>query len=121
MDREDVVAKLSALAHAGRLDIFRLLMVAGRAGLPAGEVARRLDVAPTSLSANLKVLTHAGLIKGRRDGRSIIYSADYAQMTALLGFLLEDCCAGEAAICAPLTRLLANPTCYSPAQLEIPR
>ncbi|MFN3514419.1 MAG: ArsR/SmtB family transcription factor [Phenylobacterium sp.] len=93
---------LSALAHEGRLSIFRLLVQAGGDGLSAGEIARRLDILPNTLSANLTVLSHAGLVASRREGRSIIYSAGYAAMRELLEFLMEDCCAGAPEICAPL-------------------
>lgn len=118
MDRDAVITRLSALAHTGRLDIFRLLVVAGSGGVPAGEIARRLQVVPNTLSANLRVLNHAGLIDARRDGRSIIYSADFTAMTDLLGFLVADCCAGDAAICAPLASILNTAACRPPATIH---
>src|ERR1700761_6849866 len=96
------VEALSALAHESRLAIFRLLVRAGPGGVAAGEIARKLDILPNTLSANLTVLANAGLIESRRDGRSVIYSADYERMTGLLSFLMEDCCNGDATICAPL-------------------
>ena len=99
------VEALSALAHEGRLSIYRLLVRAGGDGLAAGRIAQKLDVLPNTLSANLTVLANAGLVESRRDGRSIIYSADYDRMTGLLGFLMEDCCNGNAAICAPLVAI----------------
>lgn len=105
------VEALSALAHEGRLSIFRLLVRAGREGLPAGEIARKLSVLPNTLSANLTVLSNAGLIGSKRDGRSIIYTADYERMTALLGFLMEDCCNGEASICVPLAEIAKRAAC----------
>ncbi|RYF92872.1 MAG: transcriptional regulator [Caulobacteraceae bacterium] len=111
MDRQAVVASLSALAHEGRLDIFRLLVKAGPQGTPAGEIARRLAVMPNALSANLKVLSHAGLIGSRRQGRSIIYRANYSAMTDVLGFLMEDCCGGDAAICGPLVEIANRAAC----------
>ncbi len=98
----------SALGHEGRLAIFRLLVEAGPQGVAAGDVARTLDVAPSSLSANLTILSSAGLITSRRDGRSIIYSADFATVGGLLGFLVEDCCNGAPEVCAPLDSLLAR-------------
>ena len=94
---------LSALAHEGRLSIFRLLVRAGRGGMAAGDIGRKLDVLPNTLSASLTVLANAGLVTSRRDGRSIIYAADYERMSGLLGFLMEDCCGGDAEICAPCT------------------
>lgn len=105
MESNEAVVALSALAHDGRLRAFRLLVQAGPSGLAAGELARRLDVAPNTLSAGLTVLAHAGLVQGRRAGRSVIYSARYGEMTGLIRFLIEDCCAGSAEVCAPLAGL----------------
>ena len=95
------VNALSALAHASRLAVFRLLVRAGPDGMPAGEIAREIGVLPNTLSSHLTILGFAGLIKSRRAGRSIIYSADYDRMRELLGFLVEDCCGGRPEICAP--------------------
>ena len=108
MESRAAVASLSALGHEGRLAIFRLLVQAGPAGVAAGEIARRLDSLPNTLSANLNVLSHAGLIVSRREGRSIVYSADFAAMSGLLGFLMADCCASAPEICAPLGDILAR-------------
>lgn len=105
------VEALSALAHEGRLSIFRLLVRAGHDGLAAGAIGRKLSVLPNTLSANLTVLSNAGLISSKRDGRSIIYSADYERMTGLLGFLMEDCCNGNATICAPLVEIAKRAAC----------
>jgi ArsR family transcriptional regulator len=105
------VDSLSALAHEGRLAVFRMLVKAGPEGIAAGEIARKLDVPANSLSANLNILSHAGLVGSRRDGRSIIYNARYDQMTKLLGYLLEDCCNGSAQICAPLTKVINRVGC----------
>jgi DNA-binding transcriptional ArsR family regulator len=105
------VEALSALAHEGRLSVFRLLVRAGKGGLAAGEIGRKLDVLPNTLSASLSVLANAGLVASRRDGRSIIYTADYERMSSLLGFLMEDCCNGNAAICAPLAAIAARAAC----------
>ncbi len=111
MEVRSAVAALSALAHEGRLDVFRMLVQAGGEGLPAGEIARRLGVPASTLSANLNVLGHAGLIASRRDGRSIIYTAAFERMAELLGFLTEDCCQGSAAICAPLAEIVNRAAC----------
>jgi DNA-binding transcriptional ArsR family regulator len=100
------VAALSALAHEGRLQIFRLLVRAGKDGMAAGEIARATQSLPNTLSANLNVLAGAGLIASRRDGRSIIYAAQYKQMRELLAFLMEDCCAGASEVCAPLATIV---------------
>lgn len=96
------VDALSALAQGHRLAVFRLLVRAGSPGLPAGEIAREVGVRPNTLSTHLTILGHAGLIQSRREGRSVIYSADYEGMRALLGFLVADCCAGRPEICGPL-------------------
>lgn len=108
METKSAVTSLSALAHEGRLSTFRLLVQAGPAGLAAGEIARRLGVLPNTLSASLNVLAHAGLIDSRREGRSIIYTAQYDAMRELLAFLMEDCCAGSPEICAPLVAVASQ-------------
>jgi ArsR family transcriptional regulator len=108
MDAKSAVTSLSALAHEGRLAVFRLLVQAGPEGLAAGEVARRVGVLPNTLSTSLNVLSHAGLIDARRVGRSIIYTANYDGMRGLLAFLLEDCCAGSPEICAPLAAIVSE-------------
>jgi len=107
MKSKIAIDALSALAHEGRLNAFRMLVKAGPDGMPAGDIARKLDVPPNSLSANLTILSHAGLVESRRDGRSIIYSASYERMTQLLGYLMEDCCNGAPEICAPLAEIVA--------------
>ena len=111
MEFESAVTCLSALGHQGRLRIFRMLVQAGIMGLPAGEIARRLDVLPNSLSANLNILSHAGLVRSRRQGRSIIYTAEYDRMRGVLGFLVEDCCGGSPEICLPLADVLRTAAC----------
>jgi DNA-binding transcriptional ArsR family regulator len=105
METISAAANLAALAHEGRLSAFRLLVQAGEAGLAAGEIARRLAILPNTLSTSLNVLSRAGLIRSRRVGRSIIYTADYDTMRELLGFLMEDCCGGSPEICAPLAAI----------------
>lgn len=105
------VAGLSALAHEGRLTVFRMLVQAGPAGIAAGEIARRLDVPPNTLSANLNILSNAGLINSHRQGRSIIYSATFATMTDLLAFLMQDCCGGSPEICASLEDVVLRSRC----------
>ena len=104
MDTDDALAGLSALAHDGRLSIFRLLVKAGPDGLAAGDIAQRLNTQPSTMSAQLLVLSNAGLVHARREGRSIIYAADFGKMGALLEFLTKDCCGGRPEICAPLAQ-----------------
>jgi DNA-binding transcriptional ArsR family regulator len=107
MESISAIESLSALAHPGRLAAFRLLVRAGAEGVPAGEIARALGAPANSMSTQLAILSRAGLIRSRRESRSIIYSADYAQITALLGFLMEDCCQGRPEICGPITAMAA--------------
>ena len=102
METATAVSALSALAHAGRLEVFRLLVQAGPEGLAAGEIARLTGSLANTLSTNLNILAAAGLAAARRDGRSIIYTAGYDRMGELLAFLVQDCCAGKPEICAPL-------------------
>jgi DNA-binding transcriptional ArsR family regulator len=111
MEQTDAVAALSALAHAGRLEVFRLLVKAGHAGMAAGRIAEATGALPNTLSANLNILTHAGLTRSRREGRSVIYTADFEAMSGLLTFLMEDCCAGEPAICGPVAGLARAGNC----------
>ncbi|HEY5411980.1 MAG TPA: metalloregulator ArsR/SmtB family transcription factor [Caulobacteraceae bacterium] len=116
MELNKATGALSALALPGRLSIFRLLVKAGGEGMAAGEIARATDTLPNTLSANLNVLSAAGLIRSRRSGRSIIYTAAYDQMRDLLAYLVEDCCAGKPAICAPLTDIIERAACCEPTE-----
>jgi ArsR family transcriptional regulator len=101
MDEKRAIAALGALAQETRLALFRLLVTCGPAGLPAGVIAERLGVQPSSLSFHLAQLVHAGLITQRRLSRHLIYSAEYRTMNALLAYLTENCCGRDAA-CAPV-------------------
>ena len=92
---------LSALGHEGRLLAFRLLVEAGPEGLAAGEIARRTGIVQNTSSSNLNVLSSAGLVTFRREGRSIIYSVAHAHFGALLEFLVQDCCGARPDLCAP--------------------
>ena len=94
MEKQDVIAALAALAHETRLDVFRLLVRAGREGLAAGAVAEALEIPPATLSFHLKELRNAGLVLAEREGRSIRYAPDFASMSALVGYLGENCCRG---------------------------
>jgi DNA-binding transcriptional ArsR family regulator len=99
MEKTDAVTALAALAQDNRLDVFRLLVQAGPAGLPAGAVAETLGLAPNTLTFHFDRLRMAGLVNVRREGRSMIYAAQFDTMDALLGFLTENCCGGVS--CAP--------------------
>lgn len=108
MENKAAVAALSALAHEGRLTAFRALVQAGEAGVPAGSLARQLLVPANTLSTNLGILSNAGLVGSRREGRSIVYVAAYDSMSSLIAFLMEDCCQGRAEVCAPVARLASS-------------
>lgn len=101
MDRRQARSAFAALSQDTRLSIVRLLVKAGPAGLPAGEVADEVGVSASNLSFHLKELQHAGLVGARREARSIIYSADYDALRGLVGFLMMDCCGGRPEICQP--------------------
>jgi ArsR family transcriptional regulator len=96
VNAEEAIAALSALAQEHRLAVFRLLVQAGKEGMPAGAIAEALGVPNSSLSFHLAHLHRAGLVSQERRSRSLIYSADYAAMNALVGYLMENCCAGSA-------------------------
>jgi ArsR family transcriptional regulator, arsenate/arsenite/antimonite-responsive transcriptional repressor len=114
MEIKNAVAGLSALAHEGRLTVFRMLVQAGPTGIAAGEIARQMEVPPNTLSANLTILSHAGLIASRREGRSVIYTARYENMTDLLEYLMKDCCGGSPEICASLADVVLRSRCDMP-------
>src|ERR1700747_1929812 len=101
MEKTDAVAALAALAQDNRLDVYRLLVQAGPKGMPAGAVAEALDLAPNTLTFHFDRLRTAGLVTVRREGRSMIYAAQFETMNALLGFLTENCCGGV--VCGPAT------------------
>ena len=100
MERQSVIDALSALAQDSRLGIFRLLITAGRDGLPAGEIGKNLRIPANSLSFHLTRLRYAGLVKGRRYGRQIFYAANYANMRKLMDYLTENCCESSSEGCS---------------------
>lgn len=110
METESAINALSALAQGTRLDVFRLLVRHEPNGMAAGEIARQLDVPQNTMSAHLGILTRAGLVRSERQSRSIIYRADLDGLRVLTLFLVKDCCAGNADLCAPLVAELA-PRC----------
>lgn len=99
MEKTQAVQGLAALAQESRLGIFRELVRAGPEGLPAGAVGDALSLPSATLSFHLKELKAAGLVTSRREGRRIIYAADFDAMNALLVYLTEDCCLGQVALC----------------------
>src|SRR5262245_14874333 len=102
MEKSGAVTALAALAQDNRLDVFRLLVQAGPEGLAAGAVADRLALAPNTLSFHFDRLRQAGLVTVKREGRSLIYAARFETMNALLAYLTENCCGGDADACAPV-------------------
>jgi DNA-binding transcriptional ArsR family regulator len=101
MEPNDAIEALGALAQETRLAAFRLLVRTGPAGLPAGAIAEALGVPPATLSFHLAHLARAGLVTSARHGRTIVYAADFAGMSALLAYLSEDCCQGRPEFCVP--------------------
>jgi predicted transcriptional regulator len=99
VDTKTAVRSLAALAQDSRLVVFRLLVQAGPEGLPAGDIAERLGIPPSTLSFHVKALSHAGLIQSRPQSRFIYYCANFAAMNGLVAFLGENCCGGRS--CAP--------------------
>lgn len=110
MERDSAIDALSALAQGTRLDTFKLLVGHEPDGLAAGEIARQLDVPQNTMSAHLAILARAGLVGSERRSRSIIYRVDLDGLRALMLFLVKDCCAGNADLCAPLVAEL-TPCC----------
>lgn len=94
MEIKTVVAALSALAQESRLNIFRLLVQAGPAGMSAGRISEVTAMAPSSLSFHLKEMSHANMVTSRQQGRYVIYSANFDSMNSLLAYLTENCCNG---------------------------
>jgi len=105
MEASAAVLALEALAQGSRLGIFRLLVEAGPEGLAAGRVAETMDLPAPTLSFHLAQLKRAGLVACRREGRSLIYSADFAAMNELVGFLTDNCCGGDETRCTPGVRV----------------
>ena len=101
MEEQSVLKALTALSQAHRLRVFRALVVAGQAGLTPGQIAEAQQIPAATLSFHLKELVQAGLLTQERQGRSLIYRADFAQMNALLAFLTENCCQDDACAATP--------------------
>lgn len=102
MDKNTALLALAALGQDTRLEVFRLLVRAGADGVPAGEIASRLGTVQNTMSAHLKVLDHASLVRAERDGRTIRYVADMTGFRDLLAYLMEDCCNGAPELCQPV-------------------
>jgi ArsR family transcriptional regulator len=110
MDIQEVIVALSALSQETRLKVFKLLIEYGRSGAPAGALSEELDIPHNTLSFHLSHLSNAGLVSSKRDGRSIIYSANCEMMEELIGYLGENCCSRESGgsdcrtLCKPKTK-----------------
>ncbi len=102
MKTDSAISALSALAQPTRLEAFRLLVRQEPDGLPAGEIARRLEVPHNTMSNHLAILTRAGLVSVERHSRSMIYRVELPAVRQLVLFLLKDCCNGQPELCAPL-------------------
>jgi len=104
---EAAIRALGALAQEHRLAVYRLLVQAGPGGMAAGALAEAVGVPPSSMSFHLAQLAHAGLVSQRRQSRSLIYAADFTAMAALMHYLTENCCGGDACVpqaaCTPPT------------------
>ncbi|OYR19064.1 ArsR/SmtB family transcription factor [Brucella thiophenivorans] len=114
MDNTSAITALSALAQTTRLETFRLLVRHEPDGVPVGELAKLLDVPQNTMSAHLATLSRAGLVKGERQSRSIIYRADLSGLRDLTLFLVKDCCGGSTELCAPLIAELT--ACCTPVE-----
>ncbi|EEE45439.1 MULTISPECIES: ArsR/SmtB family transcription factor [Stappiaceae] len=108
MEKEDALRALAALGQETRLDVFRLLVKAGKEGMAAGAISDALSVRPNTLSTHLSALSRSGLVHAERDGRSIHYRADLSAMGALTTYLLQDCCGGNPEMCAPIMTMLGD-------------
>lgn len=111
MEPETAISAFRALSQATRLDVFRLLIKAGPAGMLSGEIGRMLKVKQNTMSQNLSTLLEAGLIRNEREGRSVRYFADFDGIRAMMNFLMEDCCGGNPALCKPQNSQMQDGAC----------
>ncbi len=111
MDKTQSLAAFAALSQETRLDVFRLLIRVGPDGMLAGDIGERLGVRQNTMSANLGVLTQAGLIRNAREGRAIRYFANIGGVQGLLEYLMEDCCGGKPELCQPVIGQITKLAC----------
>ncbi len=102
MESENAILIFASLSQATRLEAFRLLISAEPKGMSAGDLAKKLAIPANTLSAHLNVMTRAGLVRGERHSRTIIYRARLEELRAMISFLLKDCCEGRPEICTPI-------------------
>lgn len=115
MNETQALAAFAALSQETRLRVVRMLVIAGPEGMPAGAIGEALDASSSRISFHLSHLEQAGLIRSEREGRSIIYRADYPALSNLVAFLMRDCCQGHPAVCEPAVAALAE-CCAPPAR-----
>lgn len=106
MEQDDAIEAFGALAQTSRIEVFRLLVRAGPDGMQVGEIAKRLNIVPSTLSGHLSVLKRSSLLKSRRNQREIHYSANLDVVNSLVNFLLADCCDGRLENCSEIISLL---------------
>ena len=116
MESSSAIDRLSALAQPGRLAVFRLLVRAYPEGIPAGEIAAALGLAPNTLSSQLAILVQAGLLSSAREGRVIRYAVRPDALSELIVYLMEDCCGGRPEICQPVQEAAARAACCPPSR-----
>lgn len=108
MDTTHALSAFAALSQPTRLDVFRLLVKAGKDGMLSGDIGEALNVRQNTMSANLSILHQSGLIRNQRNGRTIRYFADFGGVQGLLAFLMEDCCGGNPAVCQPVINQISH-------------
>jgi ArsR family transcriptional regulator, arsenate/arsenite/antimonite-responsive transcriptional repressor len=118
MTKSQAIVALAALAQETRLDIFRLLVQAGDDGMPAGRIGGKLGLPSATLAFHLKELKHAGLVTFAREGRSLIYAAEYPAMNSLLTYLAQNCCQGSPSACGLAS--IPTPRPASSKKLKVP-
>ena len=101
MEINTAIGAFAALSQESRLEALKLLVKTGPNGKPAGAIAEALSIPPPTMSFHLKEMERAGLILSRKEGRSVIYAADYGGIRDLVDFLLADCCQGDRRLCGP--------------------
>jgi ArsR family transcriptional regulator len=111
MEKNEALNALSALGQETRLDVFRLLVKAGKEGMTAGAISEALEVRSNTLSTHLGALSRSGLVQAERDGRSICYRASLETMHILVTYLLQDCCGGNPELCAPFLNMMGAASC----------
>ena len=114
MESNIAIDAFGALAQATRLEVFRRLVRAGPEGLPAGAVARSLETPANTMSTHLAILERAGLVTSRRKGRLVYYAAAFARVRDLIGFLMDDCCAGNPEVCGAVADIARQAACAAP-------